>query len=36
VGRFADDGNIIAGYDWPAYVEMLEAIAREAGDGPAS
>jgi uncharacterized damage-inducible protein DinB len=32
VGRFADDANIIDGYDWPAYTARLEAIAREAGD----
>ena len=31
VGRSADDANIVDGYDWPAYVEKLEAMAREAG-----
>jgi uncharacterized damage-inducible protein DinB len=31
VGRTADDANIVDGYDWPAYVEKLEALAREAG-----
>ena len=30
VGRSADDANIVDGYDWPAYVEKLEALAREA------
>ena len=30
VGRSADDGNIVDGYDWPAYVEKLEVLARQA------
>jgi uncharacterized damage-inducible protein DinB len=30
VGRGATDRNIVEGYDWPAYVEKLEAIARRA------
>jgi uncharacterized damage-inducible protein DinB len=30
VGRGATDGNIVDGYDWPAYVEKLEALARQA------
>jgi uncharacterized damage-inducible protein DinB len=30
VGRSAGDANIIGGYDWPAYVEKLETLAREA------
>jgi uncharacterized damage-inducible protein DinB len=29
VGRSASDANIVDGYDWPAYVEKLEAAARE-------
>ena len=32
VGRTADDANIVDGYDWPAYVEKLEAIARQVGE----
>ncbi len=31
VGRYDGDGNIIDGYDWAAYVEKLEALARRAG-----
>jgi uncharacterized damage-inducible protein DinB len=31
VGRFAGDANIIEGYDYSAYVERLEVIARQAG-----
>ncbi len=30
VGRSAGDPNIVAGYDWPAYVAKLEAIAGQA------
>ncbi len=29
IGRGASDANIIEGYDWPAYVEKLESIARQ-------
>jgi uncharacterized damage-inducible protein DinB len=32
VGRSADDGNIVDGYDWPGYVAKLEALARKAQD----
>jgi uncharacterized damage-inducible protein DinB len=31
VGRFAGDANIIDGFDYAAYAEKLEALAREAG-----
>jgi len=31
VGRSTSEANIVDGYDWPAYVEKLEAAAREAG-----
>jgi uncharacterized damage-inducible protein DinB len=31
VGRSEGDANIVDGYDWPAYVEKLEALARQAG-----
>jgi uncharacterized damage-inducible protein DinB len=34
VGRFADDANIVDGYDWAAYVEKLEAIARQVDTRP--
>jgi hypothetical protein len=29
IGRSAGDSNIAEGFDWPAYVEKLEAVARE-------
>jgi uncharacterized damage-inducible protein DinB len=32
VGRGTSDPNIIDGYDWPAYVDKLEALARQASD----
>jgi uncharacterized damage-inducible protein DinB len=31
VGRSEGDANIVDGYDWPAYVDKLEALARQAG-----
>jgi hypothetical protein len=34
VGRFAGDANIVDGYDWAAYVEKLEAIARPVDARP--
>ena len=30
IGRRPEDGNIAAGYDWPAYVAKVEAAARSA------
>jgi hypothetical protein len=30
VGRSAGDANIVDGYDWPAYVAKLEALAVQA------
>jgi uncharacterized damage-inducible protein DinB len=33
IGRSAGDSNIADDFDWPAYVERLEVIAREAGSG---
>ena len=33
IGRSAGDSNIADGFDWPAYVAKLEAIAQEAGSG---
>jgi hypothetical protein len=32
VGRSQGDANIVDGYDWPAYVAKLAALARQVGE----